>query len=155
MGVWGVSGALPGNRPFAPVSWLCHPSLEGRKSSWLSWEIQKTQEKGLSPQISWICLSPHLLNPHFCSIPKGVSDWNSVLKPTEIKTEDMRMKEQHRPHLKTQFLHAIRDNRQVKMWVLLFCLGSEVPDPLKITILKGLLIESGPSMPKSSPFRKR
>ena len=63
---WGLKGclaALPGNRrnwPFSPFLCLFRPFPEGAKSAW---EIQKTEEKGLFPQISSDLLKPSSLKP--------------------------------------------------------------------------------------------
>ena len=66
---WGLKGclaALPGNRPKSaknrPFSAFFRPFPEGDKSTW---GIQKTEEKGLFPQISSDFLkTPIFLNPH-------------------------------------------------------------------------------------------
>ena len=68
---WGFKGclaALPGNQPksaffalFLPFS----PFLEGPNSTW---EIQKTEEKGLFPQISSDLLKPPSLKPPFAAL---------------------------------------------------------------------------------------
>ena len=60
---WGLKGclaALPG-RPFSPFFCLSHPVPEGVKGTW---KIQKTEEKGLFPQISSDVLKPSYLKPH-------------------------------------------------------------------------------------------
>ena len=72
---WGFKGclaALPGNRPksgffslflpFLPFSGL--PFSEGPNSTW---KIQKTEEKGLFPQISSDFLKPPYLKPPFAA----------------------------------------------------------------------------------------
>ena len=74
---WGFKGclaALPGigqNRPFPPFFCLFCPFPEGAKSTW---EIQKTEEKGLFPQISSDLLKPPSLKPPFAALQqKGVA----------------------------------------------------------------------------------
>ena len=60
-GVWPPFLEIGRNQPFSPFFCLFRPFQEGAKSTW---EIQKTEEKGLFPQISSDLLNPHLLNPH-------------------------------------------------------------------------------------------
>ena len=55
------------NRPFSPFFCLF---LEGAKSSW---EIQKTEEKGLFPQISSDLLKPPSLKPPFAALQLKVA----------------------------------------------------------------------------------
>ena len=68
---WGLKGclaALPGNRPksaFFALFCLFRPFPEGAKSTW---EIQKTEEKGLFPQISSDLLKPLSLKPPFAAL---------------------------------------------------------------------------------------
>ena len=60
---WGLKGclaALPGNRPKSAFFGLFRPFPEGAKSTW---EIQKTEEKGLFPPISSDFLKPPSLKP--------------------------------------------------------------------------------------------
>ena len=47
-GVWPPFPEIDRNRPFSPFFWLFRPFPEGTKSTW---EIQKTEEKGLFLQI--------------------------------------------------------------------------------------------------------
>ena len=60
-GAWPPFPEIGRNRPFSLFFCLFRPFPEGLKSTW---EIQKTEEKGLFPQISSDFLNPHLLNPH-------------------------------------------------------------------------------------------
>ena len=65
---WGFKGclaALPGNRPKSPFFCLFRPFPEGAKSTW---KIQKTEEKGLFPQISSDFLKPPSLKPPFAAL---------------------------------------------------------------------------------------
>ena len=68
---WGLKGclaALPGNRPkwaFSPFFCLFRLFLDGAKSIW---KIQKTEEKGLFPQISSDLLKPPSLKPPFAAL---------------------------------------------------------------------------------------
>ena len=65
---WGLKGCLatlPGNRPFSPFLCLFRPFPEGAKSTW---EILKTEEKGLFPQISSDLLKPPSLKPPFAAL---------------------------------------------------------------------------------------
>ena len=69
---WGFKGclaALPGNRPKSAFSALFLPFLpfSGRCSSHLP-EIQKTEEKGLFPQVSSDLLEPPSLKPPFAAL---------------------------------------------------------------------------------------
>ena len=68
---WGFKGclaALPRNQPkaafFSPFFCLFRPFLEGLKSTW---KIQKTEEKGLFPQMSSDFLKPPSLKPPFAA----------------------------------------------------------------------------------------
>ena len=56
------------NRHFSPFSCLFRPVPEGAKSTW---EIQKTEEKGLFPQISSDFLKPPSLKPPFAALQAG------------------------------------------------------------------------------------
>ena len=68
---WGLKGclaALSGNRPksaFSPFFCFFRPFPEGAKSTW---EIQKTEGKGLFPQISSDLLKPPSLKPPFAAL---------------------------------------------------------------------------------------
>ena len=64
-GVWPPFLEIGRNRPFSPFFCLFHPFLEGAKSTW---EIQKTEEKGLFPQISSDLLKPPSLKPPFAAL---------------------------------------------------------------------------------------
>ena len=57
------------NRPFSPFFCLFRPFPEGAKSSW---EIQKTEEKGLFPQISSDLLKPPALKPPFPALQRKI-----------------------------------------------------------------------------------
>ena len=60
-GVWPPFLEIGRNRPKSPFFCLFRPFPEGAKSTW---EIQKTEEKGLFPQISSDFLKPTSLKPH-------------------------------------------------------------------------------------------
>ena len=68
---WGLRGVWPPfpeigrNRPFSPFFCLFRPFPEGAKSTW---QIQKTEEKGLFPQISSDFLKPPSLKPPFAAL---------------------------------------------------------------------------------------
>ena len=64
-GVWPPFPEIGRNRPFSPFFCLFRPFLEGAKSTW---EIQKTEEKGLFPQISSDLLKPLSLKPPFAAL---------------------------------------------------------------------------------------
>ena len=64
-GLKGCLAALPGNRPKSAKFCLLRPFPEGAKSTW---EIQKTEEKGLFPQISSDLLKPPSLKPPFAAL---------------------------------------------------------------------------------------
>ena len=53
------------NRPFSPFFCLFRPFPEGLKGTW---KIQKTEEKGLFPQISSDFLKPPSLQPPFAAL---------------------------------------------------------------------------------------
>ena len=63
-GVWPPFPEIGRNRPFSPFCCLFRPFPEGLKSTW---EIQKTEEKGLFPQISSDFLKPPSLKPPFAA----------------------------------------------------------------------------------------
>ena len=63
-GVWPPFLEIGRNRPFSPFFCLFRPFLEGAKSTW---EIQKTEEKGLFPQIS-----SDLLKPLFAALQNNI-----------------------------------------------------------------------------------
>ena len=63
-GVWPPFLEIGRNRPFSPFFCLFCPFPEGTKSTW---EIQKTEEKGLFPQISSDLLKPPSLKPPFAA----------------------------------------------------------------------------------------
>ena len=64
-GVWPPFLGIGRNRPFSPFFCLFRPFPEGTKSAW---EIQKTEEKGLFPQISSDLLKPPSLKPPFAAL---------------------------------------------------------------------------------------
>ena len=64
-GVWPPSPEIGRNRPFSPFSCLFRPFPGGAKSTW---KIQKTEEKGLFPQISSDLLKPPSLKPPFAAL---------------------------------------------------------------------------------------
>ena len=63
-GVWPPFPEIGRNRPFSPFFCLFRPFPEGLKSTW---KIQKTEEKGLFPQISSDFLKPPSLKPPFAA----------------------------------------------------------------------------------------
>ena len=64
-GVWPPFPEIGRNRPKSPFFCLFRPFPEGAKSTW---EIQKTEEKGLFPQISSDFLKPPSLKPPFAAL---------------------------------------------------------------------------------------
>ena len=64
-GVWPPFPEIGRNRPFLPFFCLFRPFPEGAKSTW---EIQKTEEKGLFPHISTDFLKPPSLKPPFAAL---------------------------------------------------------------------------------------
>ena len=64
-GVWPPFLEIGRNRPFSPFCCPFRPFPEGTKSTW---EIQKTEEKGLFPQISSDLLKPPSLKPPFAAL---------------------------------------------------------------------------------------
>ena len=64
-GVWPPFPEIGKNWPFSPFFYLFRPFPEGTKSTW---EIQKTEEKGLFPQISSDLLKPPSLKPPFAAL---------------------------------------------------------------------------------------
>ena len=67
-GVWPPVLEIGRNRPFSPFFCCFRPFLEGPKSTW---KIQKTEEKGLFPQISSDFLKPPSLKPPFAALHFG------------------------------------------------------------------------------------
>ena len=104
---WGLKGclaALPGNRPksaFSPFFCLFLPFPEGAKSTW---EIQKTEEKGLFPQISSDLLKPPSLKPPFAA-PQFILNlfmahfrlWNSFCM--DLRPSRSRQRRERAPNL--------------------------------------------------------
>ena len=68
--VWLHFLAIGRNRPFPPFFCLVCPFPEGAKSTW---EIQKTQEKGLFPQISSDFLKPPSLKPPLVALQAKIA----------------------------------------------------------------------------------
>ena len=67
---------------FPPFSGLFRPFPEGTKSTW---EIQKTEEKGLFPQISSDLLKPPSLKPPICGAPtKGLKKVSPGLRARSV-----------------------------------------------------------------------
>ena len=64
-GVWPPFPEIGRNRPKSPFFCPFRPFPEGAKSTW---EIQKTEEKGLFPQISSDFLKPPSLKPPFAAL---------------------------------------------------------------------------------------
>ena len=64
-GVWSPFPEIGRNRPFSPFFCRFHPFPEGGKSIW---EIEKTEERGLFPQISSDLLKPPSLKPPFVAL---------------------------------------------------------------------------------------
>ena len=69
-GVWPPFPEIGRNRPFSPFFCLFRPFPEGLKSTW---KIQKTEEKGLFPQIFSDFLKPPSLKPPFAALQLGPS----------------------------------------------------------------------------------
>ena len=67
-GVWPPLPEIGRNRPFSPFFCLFRPFPDGLESTW---KIQKTEEKGLFPQISSDFLKPPSLKPPFAA-PQGL-----------------------------------------------------------------------------------
>ena len=63
-GVWPPVLEIGRNRPFSPFFGLFRPFPEGPNSTW---KIQKTEEKGLFPQVSSDLLKPPSLKPPFAA----------------------------------------------------------------------------------------
>ena len=69
-GVWPPFLEISRNRPFSPFFCL---SVSGGPNS--TWEIQKTEEKGLFPQISSDFLKPPSLKPPFAALLRYDLAW--------------------------------------------------------------------------------
>ena len=67
-GVWPPFLEISRNRPFSPFFYLSRPFPEGAKSTW---KIQKTEEKGLFPQISSDLLKPPSLKAPFAALKQN------------------------------------------------------------------------------------
>ena len=67
-GVWPPFPEIGRNRPFSPFFCLFRPFPDCAKSTW---KIQKTEEKGLFPQISSDFLKPPSLKPPFAALQKN------------------------------------------------------------------------------------
>ena len=76
-GVWPPFLEIGRNWPFSPFFCLFRPFPEGAKSAW---EIQKTEEKGLFPQISSDLLKPPSLKPPFAALQPAPKESFSVLR---------------------------------------------------------------------------
>ena len=74
-GVWPPFSEIGRNRPFSPFFCLFRPFPEDAKSTW---KIQKTEEKGLFPQISSDFLKPPSLKPPFAA-PQLNRDFGSSI----------------------------------------------------------------------------
>ena len=74
-GVWPPFLEIGRNRPKSPFFCLFRPFPEGAKSTW---EIQKTEEKGLFPQISSDFLKPPSLKPPFAALQLNIGRKKSV-----------------------------------------------------------------------------
>ena len=72
-GVWPPFLEIGRNRPKSPFFCLFRPFPEGAKSTW---EIQKTEEKGLFPQISSDFLKPPSLKPPFAALQHSPHGFN-------------------------------------------------------------------------------
>ena len=81
-GVWPPFLEIGRNRPFSPFFCLFRPFSEGAKSTW---EIQKTEEKGLFPQISSDFLKPPSLKPLFAALQKSLFLWNFGDSPAKFR----------------------------------------------------------------------
>ena len=77
-GVWPPFLEISRNRPKSPFFCLFRPFPEGAKSTW---EIQKTEEKGLFPQISSDFLKPPSLKPPFAALQHKLAG-RALHKPT-------------------------------------------------------------------------
>ena len=66
-GVWLPFPEIGGNRPFSPFFCLFRPFPEGLGRLKSTWKIQKTEEKGLFPQMSSDFLEPPSLKPPFAA----------------------------------------------------------------------------------------
>ena len=74
-GVWPPVLEIGQNRPFSPFFCLFHPFPEGPKSTW---KIQKTEEKGLFPQISSDLLKPPSLKPPFAALQNLANQLSAI-----------------------------------------------------------------------------
>ena len=79
-GVWPPFPEIGRNRPFSPFFCLFRPFPEGLKSTW---KIQKTEEKGLFPQISSDFLKPPSLKPPFAA-PQFLPYFNVFVAPGRL-----------------------------------------------------------------------
>ena len=77
-GVWPPFPGIGRNRPFSPFFCLFGPFPEGTKSTW---EIKKTEEKGLFPQISSDLLKPPSLKPPFAALQIFPAGPKSIFRP--------------------------------------------------------------------------
>ena len=74
-GVWPPFLEIGRNRPFSTFFCLIRPFLEGAKSTW---KIQKTEEKGLFPQISSDLLKPPSLKPPFAAFQSDFREISGI-----------------------------------------------------------------------------
>ena len=88
-GVWPPSLEIGRNRPKSPFFCLFRPFPAGAKSTW---EIQKTEEKGLFPQISSDFLKPPSLKPPFAALQSLLPcilqcfrAWEGMLPPSACR----------------------------------------------------------------------
>ena len=82
-GVWPPFLEIVRNRPKSPFFCLFRPFPEGAKSTW---EIQKTEEKGLFPQISSDFLKPPSLKPPLAALQEK---WHALLdKELQLMVND-------------------------------------------------------------------
>ena len=99
-GVWPPFPKIARNRPFSPFFCLFRPFPEDMKSTW---EIQKTEEKGLFPQISSDLLKPPSLKPPFAALQL----WGSALTFGVFSGCFPRTPPPHKTPLKTFFCYFV------------------------------------------------
>ena len=107
-GVWPPFLEIGRNRPFSPFFCLFRPFSEGAKSTW---EIQKTEEKGLFPQISSNLLKPPSLKPPFAALQRKspfVSDFRSYGWASRKSSDISRSgkKSQLQPQIFARLVHS-------------------------------------------------
>ena len=91
-GVWPPFLEIGRNRPFSPFFCLFRSFPVGAKSTW---EIQKTEEKGLFPQISSDLLKPPSLKSPICGTPNQKLVIQIAAK---LLSSDIHIKARHASH---------------------------------------------------------